>query len=113
MVQATRWRVDTRPLPTNPYQRIRFAATFPSGGQGDSAFGWSPIPIDGAIRPVGSPNGFSTASGLSRARRPGDWHAPSLAGLGLSLDVGGLLRGAFAIAGIALGGWLAVKNLEG
>lgn len=120
MVQATRWRADARLQVTNPYQRVRFAATFPSGGQGDSAFGWSPIPIDepGGIRPVGSPNGFSTASGLSApsvrwGRRAGRWHVMSGAGLGLSLDVGGLLRGLFAVGGIAAGLWLAKKNLEG
>lgn len=120
MVQATRWRVDARLQATNPYQRVRFATSFPSGGQGDSAFGWSPVPIDGAIHPVGSPNGFSTASGLSGglgrlwARRAGRWHTHSgVAGLGLSLDISGLLRGAFAIGGIAAGLWLAKKNLEG
>lgn len=106
MVQATRWRQDSVLLPTNPYQRVRFAPTFPSGsGNADSAFGWSPIPIDGAITRGGSPNGFSPYSGLSRARA-------SLMGMfGGPLDTSGIVKGVAAIAGIAVGYVLAKKNL--
>lgn len=98
MVQATRWRQDSTVLPTNPYQRIRFFSTFPSG-QGDSAFGWSPVPLDNAFRFIGAAAGVIPASGLSGA------------GLGLSLDTGGLVRGAAAIGGIVLGVWLAKRNM--
>lgn len=110
MVQATRWRQDTRLLPTDPNQRIRYYPTFPSGsGNVDSAFAWSPSLGDSpdGFRIVGSPNGYTNAPGLSGALGRG------LAGLGLSLDVGGLLRGVFALAGIGTGLWLAKKNIEG
>jgi hypothetical protein len=106
MVQATRWRQDSTLLPTSPYQRIRFAPTFPSGsGNADSAFAWSPIPVDGAIRAVGSPNGFSPYSGLSGigVRLMGIFGGP--------LDTSGLLKGVAAIGGVALGYYLAKRNL--
>jgi hypothetical protein len=111
VIQATRWRQDTRLLPTDPNQRIRFYPTFPSGsGNVDSAFAWSPV-LDAnqpdGFRIVGSPNGYTDAWGLSGAIGRG------LAGLGLSLDVSGLLRGVFALAGIGTGLWLAKKNIEG
>jgi hypothetical protein len=99
-VQATRWRQDTRLLPTDPNQRVRFYPTFPSGsGNVDSAMAWSPVlRNDGAFRLIGSQAGIISTPGLS--------------GLGLSLDVSGLLRGAFALAGIAAGIWLARKNID-
>lgn len=104
MVQATRWLATTQLEPMNPYQRIRFAPTFPSGsGNVDSAFGWVPqAGPTSEFRLVGSPNGFTNVWGLSGLR----------GGLGLSLDVGGLLRGLFALTGIGFGLWLAKKNLE-
>ena len=105
MVQATRWRQDSQLLPTNPYQRVRYAPTFPSGGGGDSAFAWSPAALGDDFRWVGSPDGVIPGGGLSGAI------GGALGRLGLSLDTGGLLRGVAAIGGIALGAWLAGKNL--
>ncbi len=101
MIQATQWRQDSALQPTNPYQRIRFFSTFPSGGQGDSAFAWSPV-FNQDIRPVGSPDGFSPYPGFSGA-----------GGLGIGdLSFGAVVAGILAIGGIAFGGWLAKKNLE-
>jgi len=104
MIQATRWRQDNSLQPTNPYQRIRFFATFP-GQAGDSAFAWSPVAANapGGITPVD----FSPASGVSGALQG------ALAGLGLSLDFASLAKGLAAIGGIFAGAWLAKKNLEG
>jgi hypothetical protein len=99
MVSATRWRQDRKALATNPYQRIRYYPTYPSGGGGYSAFGWSPIPLDGNVI-VGSPAGFTTVGGLS--------------GLGVPLipSVSGMAKILGAAAGAAAGLWLAKRNLE-
>ncbi len=98
MVQATRWRQDTQLEPTNPYQRVRTYVTFPAGGGGRSAFGWSPIALGDAFKALISPTGVMPSGGLS---------APFLPGATTFVKVVG------AIAGIALGRWLAIKNLEG
>ena len=98
MVQATRWRQDSVLLPTSPYQRVRFAPTFPSGsGNADSAFGWSPIPIDGSIVDGGSPNGFSPYSGLSGVgvRLMGIFGGP--------LSTGGIAKTVGILSGLAIG----------
>jgi hypothetical protein len=105
MVQATRWRQDRTLLPTSPYQRIRYAPTFPSGGGADSAFAWSPVPLGDDFTWVGSPDGVIPGGGLSGALRGFG------SSLGLSLDTGGLLRGVAALGGIALGAWLAKRNM--
>lgn len=100
-VSATRWRQDTHSAPTNPYQVIRFAPTYPNGGGGYSAFGWSPLPMDGAARLVNSAAGILTAPGLS--------------GLGAPLlpSFGGVARVIGAGVGILAGIWLANRNLGG
>lgn len=105
MVSATLWRQDTALQPTNPYQRVRFFSTFPSGGQGDSAFAWSPVTSsDPAVRgytPVGAPTGFMPTPGLS-------------GGLGLfdlKASAGKIVLGFVGVGGILFGAWLAKKNL--
>lgn len=98
-VAATRWRQDRQSAPQNPYQRLRWFPTFPSGGGGYSTFGWSPVPLDGNVI-VGSPAGFLTNGGLSGFGAP---VLPSFAGIA---------KVAGAVAGVALGLWLAKRNIE-
>ena len=100
MVSATRWRQDRKLDPTNPYQRVRQYITFPSGGGGYSSFGWSPQPIDGALKLL-SPAGVVSGSGLSGLA------APLLPSTGKIVAVLG------ALAGIWAGAKLARANLEG
>lgn len=90
-VAATRWQQDTHLQPNNPNQLIRFSPTWPSGGGGYSAFGWSPVPNPGFK--LYSPSG--------------------VVGLGAPLVPGwvGIAKVAGAVAGIAAGLWLAQKNL--
>jgi len=96
MIAATRWRQDSHLDPTQPWQRVRFRPTFPSGGGGFSAFGWTPQPLDGAIQPYGHsimPNG-------------------GLSGLGVGIpSFGTIAKVTGAVVGIAAGAWLARKNL--
>ena len=98
MVSATRWRQDRKLDPTNPHQRVRYYVTFPSGGGGYSAFGWSPQPIDGALKLL-SPAGVVAGSGLSGLR------APIIPTAGKVIAVIG------AIAGIFIGRAAARANL--
>lgn len=99
MVSATRWRQDRKLDPTNPYQRVRQYITFPSGGGGYSSFGWSPQPIDGALKLM-SPAGVVAGSGLSGLA------APLLPSAGKIVAVLGAIVGAWA------GAKLARANLE-
>lgn len=95
MVSATQWQADSTLLPTNPYQRITYYPAWPGGMR---AFGWHPVPL--TIKPVGSPAGFMTSSGISGAR------------LGALLPgAGSILKGIVALGGIGFGVWLAHKNL--
>lgn len=99
MVSATRWRQDRKLDPTNPYQRVRQYITFPSGGGGYSSFGWSPQPIEGALKLL-SPAGVVAGSGLSGLA------APLIPGTGKVVAVLG------ALVGIWAGAKLARANLE-
>lgn len=100
-VSATRWRQDSLAQPTNPYQRLRWYPTFPSGGGGYSTFGWSPIPLQNGSGLYNSPAGILTPGGLSGAL-----------GIPLLPSTSGLAKVAGAIAGIAGGIWLARKNMK-
>lgn len=103
MVSATRWRQDSISAPNNPNQRLRWYPTFPSNGGGYSTFGWSPqSSFDGQFEMTGSPAGYMTAPGLS-----GAVGAPLIPGWS------GIAKVAGAIAGVAMGLWLAKKNVEG
>lgn len=95
MVSATQWQQDTQLLPTNPYQRIAYYPAWPGGMR---AFGWHPVPL--TIKPVGSPAGFMTSSGISGASLRGI--LPSASSIAVVLG---------AIAGTGFGIWLARKNL--
>jgi len=102
MVSATRWRQDRVQAPNNPNQRIRYYPTYPSGGGGFSAFGWSPMATFGGLfQPVGSAAGFMTQPGLSGFAAP---LVPGASGIAKVLG---------AIAGVAAGVWLAKRNIEG
>jgi hypothetical protein len=102
MVSATRWRQDHHSAPNNPNQKIRYFPTFPSGGGGFSAFGWSPIPFGDEFQMTGSPAGYMTAPGLSGAL-----------GAPLLPSFSGVAKVVGAIAGVAAGLWLAKRNIEG
>jgi hypothetical protein len=91
-VAATRWQQDTHLQPNNPNQLIRFSPTWPSGGDGYSAFGWSPVANPGFK--LYSPSGVV---GLGAPLVPGWSGVAKVVGAGL---------------GILAGVWLAVKNLE-
>lgn len=94
MVSATQWQVDTRLLPTNPYQRIRYYPAWPGGMR---AFGWHPVPL--TIKPVGSPAGFMDTGGISGV-------------LGFSLPgASSIAKGIIGLGAVAFGLWLAKKNL--
>lgn len=99
MVSATRWRQDSQLAPNNPNQRLRWRLTFPSGSNGYSTFGWSPIPFDDAFKMTGSPAGYMTAPGLSGIGAP---LIPGMSGIAKVLG---------AVGGVAAGLWLAHKNL--
>jgi hypothetical protein len=99
MVSATRWRQDRLLAPTNLNQRIRYYPTFPSGGGGYSAFGWSPEPIADALK-VTAPAGVASGSGLSGIGAP------------LIPGISGIAKVLGALAGVAAGAWLAHRNLE-
>jgi hypothetical protein len=88
-VAATRWQQDVRLQPNNPNQVIRYSPTFPSGGGGYSAFGWSPVPNEGFKL-------YSPAGALGAPLVPG-WS-------GIAKVVG-------AVFGVAAGFWLAQQNL--
>jgi hypothetical protein len=95
MVAATRWRQDSRLDPNNPWQTLRTYPAYPGDG-GYATFGWSPMPLDPAVRPNG--HSIMPYGGLTGA--------PAVPGLSSIAKVFG------AIAGLALGGWLAHKNLS-
>lgn len=99
-VQATRWRQDRQLAPAGSNQRVKFYVTYPSGGGGYSAFGWTPQPLADAFKTFQSPDGVIDGGGLSGLRAPAipTWK--------------GVLAVAGAIAGIALGRWAARANLE-
>lgn len=102
MVSATRWRQDRHQAPQNPNQKIRYYPTYPSGGGGFSAFGWSPEQsFDGQFTPVGSAAGFMTQPGLSGLAAP---LVPGASGIAKVLG---------AIVGVAAGVWFAKRNIEG
>lgn len=102
MVSATRWRQDLHSAPDNPNQRIRFGVTYPSGGGGYSAFGWSPMSsFDGMFKMTGSPAGYTSTPGLSGVGAP------------LIPSFSGIAKVAGALAGVLGGLWLARANLGG
>lgn len=99
MVAATRWRQDSRLDPTNPWQTLRWYPAYPGDG-GYATFGWSPQPLEPAVRPNG--NSIMPYGGLTGARRLG---APAVPGIVTIAKVAGTL------AGIIAGGWLAGRNV--
>lgn len=96
MLSVTRWQQDTKLDPTNPHQRIRYAITFPSGGGGYSAFGWSPLPLGDTFKSILSPVGVTAGSGLG---------APLIPGVSKIATVAG------ALTGILVGRWAARANV--
>lgn len=109
MVNATRWRQDRESQPTNPHQKLKWYPAFPGQG-GYATFGWSPVPIDGAIQYRGSPAGFMDGGGLSG---PG----VRLWGGGLGApwlpSAGSIAKVAGAVAGVLAGWYLAKANMGG
>lgn len=100
MVSTTRWRQDRQLAPPGSNQRVKFYVTYPSGGGGYSAFGWTPVPLADTFRTFQSPDGVIPGGGLSGLRAPA---IPTMKGV---LTVLG------AIGGIFLGRWAARANLE-
>jgi hypothetical protein len=98
MVAATRWRQDSHLAPSNPWQTLRWYPAYPGDG-GFATFGWSPQPLEPAVRPNG--HSIMPYGGLT-----GAFGAPGIPTMSTVMKVIG------AVGGVIAGAWLAKRNIE-
>lgn len=103
MVAATRWRQDSHLAPTNPWQTLRWYPAYPGDG-GFATFGWSPQPLEPAVRPNGySIMPYGGLTGAFAGRRLGAVAVPGLVTIAKVIG---------AVGGVLAAGWLAKRNIE-